>query len=157
MNLLVWLILVASVNSNPAPEARRARQTSRSSRNNRRQLSDDDILKALTILLSEVEEVERPREGRGREREQRERNEDERERKGRQGFQGVLGNCETTGFEVRMREECNEVTEIKCEFVNVTKFRNTIVNKCQTLFDQKCNVTFNDVPKQKCTPKQRKK
>ena len=37
----------------------------------------------------------------------------QRDREGRQeGFQGVLGNCETTGFEVRNREECNEVTEI---------------------------------------------
>ena len=50
MNLLVWLILVASVNSNPAPEARRPRQASRSSRTNRRELSDEDILKAVLEL-----------------------------------------------------------------------------------------------------------
>jgi hypothetical protein len=151
MNLLVWLILVASVNSNPAPEARRPRQLSRTSR---RELSDEDILKALTALLSEADDrrpvVDRQREGTLRET-------TKRDREGRQGFEGVLGNCETTGFEVSQREECEEVTEIKCEKVNVTRFRNTIVNKCQTLFDQKCNVTYNDIPKQKCLAKQRKK
>ena len=152
MNLLVWLILVSSVYSDPAPEARRSRQTSRSSRNNRRELSDEDILKALTILLEEAEgDVSNQR------REGKQTDGGRRERKGRQGFEGVLGQCETTGFEVRTREECNEVNEIKCEKVNVTKFRNTIVEKCQTLFDQKCNVTYNDVPSPKCFPKQRKK
>ena len=162
MNLLVWLVLVASVNSTPAPEARRSRQTSRSSRENRRELSDDDILRALTILLGEAEEAEDSNKGRGREdikKEGREKTKNERirERAGRQGFQAASGDCETTGFEVRNREECNEVTEIKCEFVNITKFRNTIVERCQTLFDQKCNVTFNDIPKRKCLPKQRNK
>ena len=108
MNLLVWLILVASVNSNPAPEARRPRQSSPSSRNNRRELSDEDILKALTILLSKTDGLDR-RSGadrqRGRLSETR-----QRDREGRQGFEGVLGNCETSGFEVRQREECEEVT-----------------------------------------------
>ena len=148
MNLLLWLILVSSVNSNPGPDAWRSQQTSRSSRNTRRELSDDDILKALTILLSEAEQDET------KERSEKSR---PRPREGRQGFEGVLGNCETTGFEVRMREECEEVTEIKCEKVNVTKFRSEIVNKCKTLFDQKCNITYSDIPTQKCLPKQRNK
>lgn len=160
MNLLVWLILVASVMSNPAAEARRSRQTSRSSRNSRRELSDEDILKALSILLAEADDVGSSREGRDRGEEKRGKSDrrHQRERQARQGgFEGANGNCETTGFEVRNREECNEVTEIRCETVNITKFRNTIVERCQTLFDQKCNVTFNDVPKQKCSPKQRNK
>ena len=160
MNLLVWLILVASVLSNPSAEARRSRQTSRSSRNSRRELSDEDILKALTILLAEAEGVEGSSENKDKSEDNRGKSAGrrQRERQARQnGFEGALGNCETTGFEVRNREECNEVTEIKCETVNITKFRNTIVEKCQTLFDQKCNVTFNDVPKQKCSPKQRNK
>ena len=157
MNLLVWLILVASVMSNPAAEARRSRQTSRSSRNSRRELSDEDILKALSILLAEADDVGSSREG-GEEKRGKSDRRHQRERQARQGgFEGANGNCETTGFEVRNREECNEVTEIRCETVNITKFRNTIVERCQTLFDQKCNVTFNDVPKQKCSPKQRNK
>ena len=157
MNLLVGFILVVSVNSYPAPEARRRpRQSSRPSRNNRRELSDEDILKALTILLSEADGLDR-RSGVDRQREGRQRETRKRDREGRQGFEGVLGNCETTGFEVMQREECEEVTEIKCEKVNVTRFRNTIVNKCQTLFDQKCNVTYSDIPEQKCLPKQRKR
>ena len=115
MNLLLWLILVASVSSDPAPEARRSQQASRSSR---RHLSDEDILKALTILLEESEDLDRSDRQRGRK--GRQNDAKEREREGRQGFEGVLGKCETTGFEVRTREECNEVNEIKCEKVNAS-------------------------------------
>ena len=78
-------------------------------------------------------------------------------KEGRQfdGFASAAGNCETTGFETRVREECEEVSNIECKKVNVTQFRTEIKPRCKTMFDQICNVTYNDVPKHKCTRKQR--
>ena len=78
-------------------------------------------------------------------------------REGRQfdGFASAAGDCETTGFETKVREECEEVSNIECKKVNVTQFRTEIKPRCKTMFDQICNVTYNDVPKHKCTPKQR--
>ena len=53
MNFLVWLILVSSVHS--SPQGRR-RESSRSpSSRSRKELSDDDILKALSLLVSDAE------------------------------------------------------------------------------------------------------
>ena len=105
-------------------------------------------MKALTILLSDEDQEER----------KVRKDEVSRPREGRQeGFEGVLGECEITGFEVMVREECEKGSEIQCEKVNVTKFRTEIVNKCKTLFDNKCEVTYNDVPTQKCMQKQKNK
>ena len=44
--------------------------------------------------------------------------------------------CERTGFESQKREECQEVKEIQCEPVQVTKFRTEIKQECQTKKDQ---------------------
>ena len=148
MNLLLWLvglILVLSVNSSPGPDARRYRQTSRSSRNNRRELSDQELMKALSILLSENDQGDEESEVAKL-----------RDREGRQGdgFVNPNGNCEVTGFETRVRNECEEVTEVECTPVNVTKTRSEIVNRCKTEIDKICDLTFNDVPTQKCSPKQ---
>ena len=67
---------------------------------------------------------------------------------------GGLEQCETTGFETRTREECEEVSETECKPITVTKFRTEIVQKCETKTDsRKCNVTYSGVPRQKCLPK----
>ena len=81
--------------------------------------------------------------------------EKERLREGRQfdGFASANGDCEITGYETNIREECEEVSTIECKKVNVTKVRSEIRPRCKTLFDQKCNVTYNDVPTKKCSPK----
>ena len=44
--------------------------------------------------------------------------------------------CERTGFESRKDEECQEVKEIQCEDVEVTKFRTEIKSECRTKKDQ---------------------
>ena len=67
---------------------------------------------------------------------------------------GGLEQCETTGFETRTREECEEVSETECKPITVTKYRTEIVNKCEVKTDsKKCNVTYSGVPRQKCLPK----
>ena len=67
---------------------------------------------------------------------------------------GGLEQCETTGFETRTREECEEVSETECKPITITKNRTEIINKCEVKTDsQKCNVTYNGVPRQKCLPK----
>ena len=86
--------------------------------------------------------------------------EKERLREGRQfdGFASANGDCEITGYETNIREEWEEVSTIECKKVNVTKFRSEIRPRCKTLFDQKyytSGQTYNNVPKQKCSPKRR--
>lgn len=44
--------------------------------------------------------------------------------------------CERTGFESRKDEECQEVKEIQCEQVEVTRFRTEIRSECRTKKDQ---------------------
>ena len=51
------------------------------------------------------------------------------------------------------REECEEVNEIKCEPINITKYNVEIVERCKTLVDETCNVTYIDVPTQECKQK----
>ena len=60
--------------------------------------------------------------------------------------------CETTGFETTVKEECEEGSEVECRKVNVTMYRVELGNRCKTMFDQKCNVTYKDVPTEKCSP-----
>ena len=89
-----------------------------------RDLSDREILRALSILL---------REGRasssGQEDRQLDRQAGQEGRRGRQeadGFEEVLGRCEKTGEEVRMRDECNEVNEIECKQVEFQKAKSLV-------------------------------
>ena len=53
------------------------------------------------------------------------------------------------------REECEEVNEIKCTPINVTKYDLQIVTRCETQIDKKCNITYIDVPAQDCKPRPR--
>ena len=69
--------------------------------------------------------------------------------------QEELSSCNITGYETRIRTECEEVEETQCERNNVTKHRQEIVAKCQTLVDQQCNVTYVDVPTQQCQERPR--
>ena len=194
MNFLVWLILVSSVHS--SPQGRR-RESSRSpSSRSRKELSDDDILKALSLLVSDAENdrhisrsSRRGRQGFPSRLDVPDDAEfsDEFEFKpvdqfdandlrdegfleaDRQSFRGVGGRtgsgipfsnqekCEVTGFETRTREECEEAFEIECTPIMVKKIRTEIVEKCETLLDKKCNVTYTGIPKQQCLPKTAKR
>ena len=58
--------------------------------------------------------------------------------------------CEVTDFEEKKRQECEEVSETECRPVVVTKFRTELVRKCKTFTDQRCNVTYTEVPRQAC-------
>jgi hypothetical protein len=68
-----------------------------------------------------------------------------------------LEECETQGFETRTREECNEVSEIECNPIQVTKYKTEIVQRCRTLTDKKCEVLYTEVPKEKCEPSEEQK
>ena len=78
-------------------------------RGRRKELSDDEIIEALAILLSEVEDEESDsRRGRQGSFDYDYVEEEEAERSGRrdrvlgrQDFEDVLGQCTTTGYEVR--------------------------------------------------------
>ena len=87
------------------------------------------------------------------------KNETERAREARQekGFQPALGQCETTGFETRTREECEEITELECKNVNITLYRTELRPRCKTMFDQTCNVTYTEMPANKCSQVKKKK
>ena len=128
------------------------RITAISPRHSRGGLSDGDIVDALSRLISDKNDRE---ESSKFDTEMETEMEKERLREGRQfdGFASANGHCEITGYETNIREECEEVSTIECKKVNVTKFRSEIRPRCKTLFDQKCNVTYNDVPTQKCSPK----
>merc|ERR1712018_1004052 len=59
---------------------------------------------------------------------------------------------------MRVREECEEVSETQCTPITLTKYRTEIVNKCVTKIDDKsCKVTFSDIPRQECVPKKTKR
>ena len=84
----------------------------------------------------------------------------ETKRTGRQlppGFSNPLGVCEVVGFETNYREECEEVSTVECKRINVTVYRPEIRERCRTSFDQSCNVTYKDVPTDKCSPRLRNK
>jgi hypothetical protein len=117
-------------------------------------LSDGDIVDALSRLISDPNEGE---ESSQFDTEMETEMRKEKLREGRQfdGFASANGDCEITGFETNIREECEEVSTIECKKVNVTQFRTEIKPRCKTLFDQKCNVTYNDVPTQRCSPRKR--
>ena len=145
-SILPFLLLFSSLSADPRTRLGLSRAG--------KSLSDEDILKALAILLAETE-GEELRQGRSEV-----VGEEERQGQGRglarQGdFEALDGECITTGYEVRTREECEEINEIKCEPINITKFNTEIVTRCKTQVDQSCNVTYIDVPSQECQPKPR--
>ena len=48
---------------------------------------------------------------------------------------GDFENCALVGFEFRRGEECNEVKEIECYPVNVTKTRSELSPQCHMSYD----------------------
>ena len=44
----------------------------------------------------------------------------------------LTGNCETTGYETRVRQDCQVVTENVCTNVTVTRFNKKIERNCTT-------------------------
>ena len=81
----------------------------------------------------------------------------DQEREGKQTRLDRLETCEKTGEEVVTEEECEEVSEIECKFVDKTQYRNEIVTRCETRIDKDCNVTMTEVPEQKCEERKRKR
>ena len=41
-------------------------------------------------------------------------------------------NCETTGYETQIREDCNQIVETVCKNVTITKFKPDIKRTCKT-------------------------
>jgi hypothetical protein len=61
----------------------------------------------------------------------------------RSGLVSSLEECETTGYETRVREECEEVSEIDCtRYKNVTRYKTEIATHCRTVIDKTCHVTW---------------
>ena len=62
-----------------------------------------------------------------------------------------LDTCEVTGFETRVREECEEVSEIDCRPIQVKKIRTEIRQQCDVKLNKTCDVVFNPAPKDQCS------
>ena len=53
--------------------------------------------------------------------------------RGRQGRQlGEVGNCKTTGYDTRIRDDCKNEFETECKIIQETKFRTEIDQQCRT-------------------------
>ena len=130
MNILLWLTLVYSISL----EARNRPDD---------KLSDDDILEALSELISGEDEtrIERQVEEFA---ETFSQSEDQ--------FQpfAPFEKCDLVGYEFRKKEECKEVSEVDCALANVTKTRTELVKKCHTVIEQKCEEIMTEVPQQYC-------
>ena len=129
-----------------------------------------DLLKALDILLERQTDRSQSKfstlsELRGSARQEARRGR-QTEDEDLEGFQPEE-TCERTGTESRKREECQvtedrrrtedrehlqEVSEIECRAVEVTKLRMEIKKECKTKHDQTCNVTMKEVPTEECQP-----
>ena len=62
-----------------------------------------------------------------------------------------LDTCEVTGFETRVREECEDVSEIECRPIQVKKVRTEIRQQCDVKLNKTCDVVFNPAPKDLCS------
>ena len=62
-----------------------------------------------------------------------------------------LDTCEVTGFETRVREECEDVSEIDCRPIQVKKIRTEIRQQCDVKLNKTCDVVFNPAPKDQCS------
>ena len=63
-----------------------------------------------------------------------------------------LDTCEVTGFESRVREECEEVSEVECTPIEVKKIKTEIRDKCEVKLNKTCEVQFSPAPTEKCHP-----
>ena len=65
---------------------------------------------------------------------------------------GGFEECTLVGFEFKRGEECEEVKEIDCYPVNVTKFTTELRDKCETIVDRHCELVTVQIPEQVCKP-----
>eukprot|EP00091_Calanus_sinicus_P025113 TRINITY_DN9393_c0_g1_i1.p1 TRINITY_DN9393_c0_g1~~TRINITY_DN9393_c0_g1_i1.p1 ORF type:complete len:191 (+),score=27.21 TRINITY_DN9393_c0_g1_i1:93-665(+) len=63
--------------------------------------------------------------------------------------------CETTGYEKRIRELCEEVLETICKPVKEVEYRKEIQTRCDTRIQQKCNTTIRERPREVCNERTR--
>ena len=151
MNIIVWFILLSAAGHNPAADARRLIRKIPPKNSRAERLSNKEIVKALSRLLSDTTEPEDLFTAE----ETDTLIEQGREARQFPGFSNPRGNFEITGYETNIREECTEVSNVECKKINVTMYRPEITQRCKTSFDQTCNVTYKDVPTDKCSPTKR--
>merc|ERR1712106_1062984 len=58
---------------------------------------------------------------------------------------------ETTGYEKRLRELCEEVVDRICKPIKEVEYRKEIQTRCDTRIQQKCNTTIRERPREVCT------
>ena len=137
MNIRIWLVLVLSI----CVEARdllTIRSAGKSFISTKSDIREDGFLEILSDLMSEPNS--------------RRQN---IQIKNRETADQILPfspfeQCELIGYEFNKGEECNEVFEVECGPVNVTKTKFELVNKCKTSIEQKCGVSNTEVPRQQC-------
>jgi len=71
----------------------------------------------------------------------------------RQSADGGELRCETSGFETRTRNVCEEKFETECKTIQIPKKRTEIEQQCRTKLDQRCQAITQEVPRQQCTNK----
>ena len=130
MIFLCWLMIISSGSRTTGADTRQYREIPPPTRQSG---EFSEFIVALSRLLAAQG---------GKEEIQKNKTDLQRSREARQGFAPALGECEVTGFETRVREECEEISEIQCKKVNVTYYRNEIRSRCKTLFDQTYNITY---------------
>jgi len=69
----------------------------------------------------------------------------------------ALEECETTGFETNVREECDEVTVTECNPIKTLKSMPTIETVCKTVVKDNCTVQYKDIPTEVCKNKPEKR
>jgi len=63
--------------------------------------------------------------------------------------------CQTTGYETRFRELCEEEFEEICKTVTDVEYKKEIITRCDTRLEQRCNSTTRAVPKEVCVQRNR--
>lgn len=79
----------------------------------------------------------------------------ERLRQKRQIPKNIKQGCETTGYEKRLRELCEEVVEKVCKPTKEVEYRKEIQTVCDTRIQQKCNTTTRERPREVCNERTR--
>ena len=154
MNVVLWLLIVSAISL----EARRGVKREKQKRDD---LSDEDILEFLSDLILESEGMRE-----GKQLDDVELDYDDivdvelvgrRQNADQTRGYSPSSDCILVGFEFLNKTECNEVFEIECAPANVTKFRTELVDKCETVIDQTCNLRMTEVPERKCQERLKQK
>jgi len=78
-----------------------------------------------------------------------------KDRSKRQIPKTVKQGCETTGYEKRIRELCEEVLEKICKPTKEVEYRKEIQTRCDTRIQQRCNTTTRERPREVCKERSR--